>query len=102
MSTVNYECGHSFFSEDDIHASEQSKEFCPGCRGEKGFRKTQPLPAAPPTGEETKYLKLLRWFKLFYKFYQDSVKDKPSACASSLAEDGELQEFIREANTRIL
>lgn len=54
------------------------------------------------TVTEEKYLKLLRWFKLFYKFFQDDVKGKPSACASALSEDGELQEFVREANTRIL
>lgn len=57
------------------------------------------LSAQPtPKVEETKYLKLLRWFKLFYDFYQKDVAGKPSACASALAEDGELQEFIREAN----
>lgn len=53
--------------------------------------------AAQPV-EETKYLKLLHWFKLFYNFYKEDVKDKSSACASALSEDGELQEFIHEAD----
>jgi len=56
------------------------------------------FPGSLPS-EETRYLKLLRWFKLFYGFFQEDVKGKPSACASALSEVGELQEFVREANT---
>lgn len=43
------------------------------------------------------YNKLLKWFKLFYGFFQDGVKGRPSACASALSEDAELQKFVKEA-----
>lgn len=47
----------------------------------------------------SKYLKLLKWFKLFYGFFQDDVKDRPSAAASAMSEDSELQEFVKEAQS---
>lgn len=47
--------------------------------------------------EKEKYLKLLKWFRLFYKFFQEDIKGKPSACASALAEDSELQDFVNES-----
>ena len=50
-------------------------------------------------GSQPRYLKLLRWFKLFYGFYQKDIVGQPSACASALSEDAELQEFVREADT---
>ena len=50
--------------------------------------------------EADKYIKLLKWFKLFYGFFQEDVKGHPSACASALSEDDELQQFVKEANER--
>lgn len=45
-----------------------------------------------------KYIRLLKWFKLFYGFFQEDVKGRPSAAASALSKDAELQEFVKEAN----
>jgi hypothetical protein len=52
----------------------------------------------PATDIEKKYLIALRWFKLFYNFFQEDIKGKPSAAMSAMSEDSELQELLREAD----
>jgi len=47
---------------------------------------------------EKKYIIAIRWFKLFYDFYQKDIEGKPSAAMSAMLKDEELQELLREAD----